>query len=112
MAIASFVRTVVSGRSPFDRWVEGAETALSPAAKRGFELLAGKALCADCHVGWTFTDKAFHDIGVASEDIGRAEFAPDDPLARHAFKTSGLRNIALRRRRSISTAPMSRTPSL
>lgn len=95
-AIATYERTVVSGWSPFDRWVEGDENAISASAKRGFEIFTGKAHCADCHTGWNMTDNLFHDIGLDTEDIGRAEYEPDNPLARHAFKTPGLRNITHR----------------
>lgn len=95
-ALATYERTVVSGWTPFDRWVEGDETAISEAAKRGFELFNGKAKCADCHSGWNFTDNQFHDIGIETNDIGRAEFEPNNPKAKHAFKTPGLRNTAYR----------------
>jgi cytochrome c peroxidase len=95
-AIATFERTIVSNEAPFDRWVKGDEKALGEAAKRGFDLFAGKANCAACHSGWRFTDDSFHDIGLASADLGRAEQVPGVPLMRHAFKTPTLRNIALR----------------
>lgn len=95
-AIATYERTVVSGWAPFDRWVEGDETAISSDAKRGFALFNGAAGCASCHTGWNFTDNEFHDIGIPTKDIGRAAFEPDDPLARHAFKTPGLRNLTYR----------------
>lgn len=95
-AIATYERTVVSGWSPFDRWVDGDETAVSDNAKRGFELFTGKAMCSSCHSGWNFTDNQFHDIGLASEDIGRAKLEPDNPKAMHAFKTPGLRNTLYR----------------
>lgn len=95
-AIATFERTVVSGWAPFDRWVEGDEAAIPEEAKRGFALFTGKAMCADCHSGWNMTDNRFHDIGLPTEDIGRAAIEPDDPLARHAFKTPGLRDITHR----------------
>ncbi|MEL7446546.1 MAG: cytochrome c peroxidase [Pseudomonadota bacterium] len=95
-AIATYERTVVAGWAPFDRWVEGDESAISDAAKRGFALFAGKARCADCHSGWNMTDNLFHDIGLETDDIGRAAIEPNDPLARHAFKTPGLRNITNR----------------
>ena len=42
-AIAAFERTFEPGLAPFDRWVEGDETAISEAAKRGFVLYNGKA---------------------------------------------------------------------
>ena len=95
-AIATYERTVVTGWSPFDRWVEGDEKAVSDGAKRGFDLFVGKAACSNCHTGWNFTDNKFHDIGLWTEDVGRATLEPDNPMAKHAFKTPGLRNTAYR----------------
>lgn len=95
-AIATYERTVVSGYAPFDAWVDGDEAAISTAAKRGFALFVGKARCADCHTGWNFTDNKFHDIGLDTDDIGRAAVARSDPAARHAFKTPSLRDITQR----------------
>jgi cytochrome c peroxidase len=95
-AIATYERTVVSAWAPFDRWVEGDEGAISPAAKRGFSLFVGKARCARCHSGWNFTDNLFHDIGLPSDDPGRARVSPNDPGAKHAFKTPGLRDTLRR----------------
>lgn len=41
-ALSAFQRTMISGRSPFDRWLyDGDEDALSDAAKRGYELFNG-----------------------------------------------------------------------
>jgi cytochrome c peroxidase len=94
-AIATYERTVVSGRAPFDAWIEGDEKAISESAKRGFALFNGKAQCNACHRGWNFTDDSFHDIGLRSEDIGRGKFV-DIVKMRHAFKTPGLREIARR----------------
>ena len=91
-AIAAFERTVVSGIAPFDRWVEGDDTAISEAAKRGFALFTGKGKCADCHDTWRFTDDGFYDIGLDTADIGRGEHVPI-PSMRHAFKTPTLRNV-------------------
>jgi cytochrome c peroxidase len=95
-AIATYERTIVTAWAPFDRWVEGDETAISDAAKRGFEVFNTTAACAACHSGWNFTDNQFHDIGLASVDIGRAKYEPDNVLAGQAFKTPGLRNIMYR----------------
>ena len=95
-AIATYERTIVAGTAPFDRWIEGDETALSPSAKLGFALFNGKAGCAGCHSGWTFTDNQFHDIGIPGNDIGRGKYEPDNILAQHAFKTPGLRNLSYR----------------
>ena len=42
-AIATYERTVVSERAPFDSWIEGNEKAISEEAKRGFAVFNGKA---------------------------------------------------------------------
>ena len=73
-ALATFERSIVSGDSPFDRWVRGDQQAIDAAAQHGFELFNTKAQCAQCHSGWAFTDGSFHDIGSAQgEDIGRSQ---------------------------------------
>lgn len=95
-AIATFERTVVSGVAPFDRWIAGDETAISDAAKRGFDLFNNKARCAACHAGWNFTDGSFHDIGLADNDIGRGKQVPGVVAMQHAFKTPTLRNVVER----------------
>jgi cytochrome c peroxidase len=95
-AIATYERTIVAGYSPFDSWVDGNENAISEQAKRGFTLFNGNGKCASCHSGWNFTDNKFHDIGVATKDIGRVSLEPQNAKAKHAFKTPGLRDIALR----------------
>ncbi len=94
-AMATFQRGIISGTAPFDRWIEGDETAISADAKQGFVLFNGKARCANCHAGWRFSDGSYHDIGIADKDIGRGAEIPDATLL-HAFKTVGLRDIALR----------------
>jgi cytochrome c peroxidase len=95
-AIATYERTVVSERAPFDAWIEGNEKAISEEAKRGFAIFNGKALCSACHEGWNFTNDGFQDIGLPSKDVGRGEFMPSVVKMQHAFKTPGLREIARR----------------
>jgi cytochrome c peroxidase len=94
-AIASFERTVLSGDAPFDRYRAGDASALSPSALRGWELFQGKAHCSACHSGPSFTDHAFHNLGISvrSGDVGREKIS--GMLGdRGAFKTPGLRDIA------------------
>jgi cytochrome c peroxidase len=69
VALATYLRTLVSGNSPFDRWrFGGEEGAMTPAAIRGFRLFTGRAGCASCHVvdedHALFTDNALHDTGI------------------------------------------------
>jgi cytochrome c peroxidase len=68
-AIASYERTLLSGRSSFDSWYYGRESsALGPRAVEGFRLFTGKAGCVACHtIGARhalFSDGAFHDTGI------------------------------------------------
>jgi cytochrome c peroxidase len=95
-SIATFERTVVSGRAPFDSWVEGDNKAISESAKRGFVLFNTKAQCSACHNSWRFTDDSFQDIGLRSDDIGRGKFLTNVLKAQYAFKTPGLREISRR----------------
>ncbi len=71
-AIASFERTQLSGNSPFDRFIEGDQQAISDSAKRGWELYNGQARCITCHAFNAsqpfFTDNKFHNSGVAAKD--------------------------------------------
>lgn len=95
-AIASFERTVLSGDAPFDRFKAGDESALSPAAKRGMDLFFNKAKCSACHKGHSFTDLAFHNLGVGFDkdnpDLGRFEVTKQEG-DRGSFKTPVLRDI-------------------
>ncbi len=61
-SLSTFVRTLVSGNSPFDRFVYQKEaSALSPSAKRGMELFFSERLeCHHCHGGFNFTESSVH----------------------------------------------------
>jgi cytochrome c peroxidase len=91
-ALAAYERTLVSPPTRFDRWVEGDAAALTDEEKAGFALFTGKAGCANCHSGWAFTDRAYHDIGLPGTDRGRGAriwLAAAD----HAFRTPSLREL-------------------
>jgi cytochrome c peroxidase len=96
IAIAAFERSLEPGMAVFDRWIDGDEDAISESAKRGFVLFNGKAECFLCHSGWRFTNDSFHDIGVATKDLGRGHELKTDELMQYAFKTPTLRSVALR----------------
>lgn len=73
-AIAAFERTVISGGSPFDRWLYGGDKkALTPAQRRGFDVFVGQGRCVSCHVveqtQALFTDNNFHNIGIGINAI-------------------------------------------
>jgi cytochrome c peroxidase len=95
-AIASYERTVLSGNSAWDRFVDGDKSALSEAAQRGLGLFEGKANCTRCHVGFNLTDSLFHNLGVGmaadKPDLGRYEISKEEE-DKGAFKTPTLRDI-------------------
>lgn len=96
-AIASFERSIVSARSPYDRYHYGGDdSAVSESAKQGEKLFFNQHLhCFRCHGGFNFSDAtvseqnadrriAFHNtaVNLASNDTAK-------------FKTPTLRNIAV-----------------
>ncbi|MEM1347241.1 MAG: MbnH family di-heme enzyme [Myxococcota bacterium] len=114
-ALAAFQRSLISVRSPYDRYIAGEREALSASAKRGLELFFGeRAECFHCHGGFnfadavqtthsTFTEKPFHNNGLyALDESGRY---PERNTGVHAvtgrpedmgrFKAPTLRNIAV-----------------
>jgi cytochrome c peroxidase len=91
-AIATYERTLVSPPTRFDRWIDGDDSALMRQEVDGFRLFAGKAGCANCHTGFTFTDGNFYDIGLPDADRGRGAVLRL-AAADHAFKTPGLREL-------------------
>ncbi|MBC8285340.1 MAG: cytochrome-c peroxidase [Nitrospinae bacterium] len=97
MAIATFERTVVTGKTAYDRYWQGDKQAISLAAIRGMKLFSGKAKCSICHSGPFFTDQQFHNIGsvvnTSEKDKGRM-LVTGEVFHEGAFKTPGLRGIS------------------
>ncbi|HYC10996.1 MAG TPA: cytochrome c peroxidase [Steroidobacteraceae bacterium] len=91
-AIAAFERTLISGRSPFDRYVfEGEHTVLSAQAKRGMALFFSPRVgCSGCHSGFNFAGN-WRD---ARGDTGGPSFA-DNGASVGAMRVPTLRNVAL-----------------
>lgn len=96
-SLANYERTLLSGRSRYDRWARGDAQALTEAEQRGLALFQGAAQCAACHGGFDLSDHGFHNVGTAvgpGADPGRQRIT-QDPRDRGKFKTPTLRNIAL-----------------
>lgn len=70
-AIAAFERTILSGNSPYDRYVNGDPSALSEDAQKGMQLFMGKALCATCHKAPLFANGNFVNTGIGDNAPGR-----------------------------------------
>ncbi|HVN79189.1 MAG TPA: cytochrome c peroxidase, partial [Terriglobia bacterium] len=102
-AIASFERTVLSGNSPYDRFIAGDKNAMSESAQRGYAIFKDekKGNCVTCHVNFNFTDENYNNLGVGMKsrnpDLGHYAVSK---LEGHkgAFKTPTLRNV-------VDTAP-------
>jgi cytochrome c peroxidase len=109
-AIAAYIRSLLRLNSPFDAFMRGDTTQLTPAAKRGFNLFMGKAKCGTCHFMPLFNGVAPPDFAKAEAEILGVPAVKDKavldadggkynvhkiPLYRYAFKTPTLRNVAL-----------------
>jgi cytochrome c peroxidase len=101
-ALASFVRTIRSEDSPWDKFEKGDKEAVSLDVRGGFEVFR-TAECGLCHTPPLYTDKGFHNIGIGTKkempDPGRGKILADkqDPQAdamTGAFKTPTLRSVA------------------
>lgn len=98
-ALASYVRTILSGGSRYDRYVAGESEALDQRERLGLEIFRTKGNCVTCHLGPNLTDERFHNTGIGFAggrfvDDGRFTVT-DDPRDRGAFKTPTLRDVAL-----------------
>ncbi len=114
-ALASYVASLTSMNSDFDRYMRKETNHIDSSVIRGYNLFAGKALCGTCHFTPTFNgtvppyfiETDSENIGVTANsdlknpgldaDMGRAEGLLKDRLEifRHSFKTITLRNIEL-----------------
>jgi len=97
-AISNYERTLISGWSRYDRYVQGDAAALTEPEQRGLQLFSGPALnCTACHSGNDLSDHDFHNVGQYMDygtDPGRERITlqPGDV---GKFKTPTLRNVAL-----------------
>src|SRR5690349_21204733 len=55
--LASYVRSILSGDSRFDRFLNGDRSALSTEERAGLDVFRGKGQCVACHVGPNFSDE-------------------------------------------------------
>jgi cytochrome c peroxidase len=89
-ALASFERSLIAVNTPFDRYMRGDSTAMTPAQIRGMNAFVD-AGCVNCHRGAMFSDSKIHTLGL-----------PDNPKLRdpdsgvhgsYGFRTPSLRNL-------------------
>jgi cytochrome c peroxidase len=113
-AIAAFQRTLISGNSRYDQFLQGKAT-LTPSEQRGLTLFnSEKAECFHCHGGFNFNDQVvhastqvidtpFHNTGLYNiggtgafplGNQGLFEFT-DKPADRGKFRAQSLRNVGV-----------------
>ena len=115
-ALASFVRTLISGDSPYHRLVyRGEMDALSESARRGMRLFFSERLgCANCHAGFMLSgpvvfegaaeiEPTFHNTGLYDID-GKGAYPPGNrglyertgrPEDMGRFRAPTLSNVAI-----------------
>jgi cytochrome c peroxidase len=95
MAIAAYERTQVPDQTPYDAFVDGDPTALTPQQARGLGAFRATT-CDVCHDEPLFTDNTFRNVGLRPivEDPGRQEVT-GNPGDAGRFKTPSLRNVGL-----------------
>lgn len=111
-ALAAYMRTLTALNTPVDRALRGDTSALSPEARRGFNVFVGKGKCATCHflpltngtVPPMYQKTDVEVLGVPTRpDTAKARVDPDEGRYRitraaphrYAFRTPTLRNVAL-----------------
>jgi len=100
-AIGSYERTLVTP-SPFDEYLKGTTTALTPQAQQGLATFMDKG-CVSCHDGPGIGGGSFEKFGLIADywtltgsptmDEGRFALTKD-PSDRYEFKVPSLRNVA------------------
>lgn len=111
MALATFVRTIQAGDTPWDRMAPRERMSRDNPVAQGFKVFSQVAKCTLCHLPPLYTDTLYHNIGIGMDaekpDLGRggylvqqAEAAGTPPPAeaastQGAFKTPTLRGVAL-----------------
>lgn len=115
-ALASYVLSLNSFNSPFDKYVRGEVNYIEPDVKNGFNLFMGKANCATCHFAPTFsglvppfyTDSESEILGVLENPNARTVKLDNDKgrldntilseqawIFERSFKTTTVRNADL-----------------
>ncbi len=99
-ALAAFQETLISARTPFDEFRDAlstkdaaAEAAYPDNAKRGLKFFIGEGRCSLCHLGPTFTNSEFDDIGIpfftAPGQVDKGRYAGIQAFKRSPFTRLG-----------------------
>lgn len=115
-ALASYVLSLNSFNSPFDKFVRNETSEITQEVKNGFNLFMGKANCGTCHFAPTFSglvppfysENESEILGVLANpreaiskiDLDKGRFdnqilSEKSPIYEHSFKTTTTRNVGL-----------------
>lgn len=113
-ALSSYVLSLRSFDSEFDRYVRGESKTIAKDVKQGFNLFMGKANCATCHFPPTFSglvpplyqENESEVLGVLEQpnsykidqDLGRFKnqvFGEAQDIYKNSFKTTSVRNVEI-----------------
>jgi cytochrome c peroxidase len=103
-AIATFERSLITPNSPFDRFLNGDQTALTAEERAGYQRFKAYG-CVSCHQGINVGGNMYQTFGVMADyfadrghptkaDLGRFNVTGLES-DRHKFKVPSLRNVAL-----------------
>ncbi len=107
LALAAYIRTIISNKAPFQNWLKGNEDALGYQEKKGAILFFSKANCYTCHYNENLASPEFHALGVNDmyqqpsysteaddpRNLGRAGFTQKDEDL-YKYKVPGIYNNA------------------
>lgn len=96
-AISCFERSLISGNSRYDKFINGNAHAFTEEEMKGKNLFFSERLaCAECHNGFNFTNYSFENNGLYTDynDEGRFRLTGDSAEIA-LFKVPTLRNIAV-----------------
>ena len=103
-AIATFVRSLITPNSRFDRYLKGDTKAITPLELSGYRLFTSYG-CVACHQGTNIGGNMYEKLGIMRDYFEeRGDLTPADegryaithnPDDMHKFKVPSLRNIAL-----------------
>lgn len=103
-AIATFVRSLYTPNSRFDKFLRGDSEAITESEKEGYRQFKASG-CVSCHQGMNVGGNMFQTIGIMADYFGdRGDIIAEDPGRfnvtgdegdRHLFKVPSLRNVAL-----------------
>jgi cytochrome c peroxidase len=101
-AIGAYERTLVTP-SPFDAYLQGNVTALTPAAKQGLQTFIDVG-CVSCHNGVAIGGSSFQKFGIfgdywketGSQTIDEGRYTvTKEPADKYVFKVPSLRNVGM-----------------